>query len=214
MAVVYFYIPAEKLEDVIDCGLKLSEWKDRKQATPWSGDARPCIRAFLHPMDDIRHEDPSFKCIKLDVSVEYCVVGDNDLYQLSLENSDIRKVYVNTMVPLDKYLFGSFRKPECLVFSTVLSDQITLAGKGLGEPILYENSETLYVNNILEQYNSRYDDINQVLLYSFLTLQRQNGCIKGLQSADRGLAVFYDNEMHHHITVPIPDLKKYKLDLS
>ena len=51
MAVVYLYIPAQKLGDVIDCGLKLSEWKDRKQATPWSREARFCIRAFLHHLD-------------------------------------------------------------------------------------------------------------------------------------------------------------------
>lgn len=209
MAVVYFYIPAEKMEDVIDCGLKLSEWKERKQATPWSVDARPCIRAYLHPLDDKRHTDPSFKCIKLDVPVEYCVVGDNDLYQLSLEHPGMKKVYIDTMVPLDRYLFGSFRSPECLVFTTVLSEQIRPLGKGLGEPILYHSSETLYVNNLLERYNSRFDDINQVLLYSFLTLQRQNGCVDGLQSDEKGLAVFYDREMHHPITLPIPDLKKY-----
>ncbi|MBP7176258.1 MAG: hypothetical protein KBA53_08610 [Thermoclostridium sp.] len=208
MAVLYFYVPAQKLEDVIDCGLKLSEWKDRNQATPWS-DAKPCIRAFLHPMDDKRHGDPTFKCIKLDVPVEYCVVGDNDLYQLSLEHPEIHKTYMENMVPLDKYLFGSFRSPECLVFTTVLSDQLSPLGKGLGDPILYENSQTLYVNNLLERYNSCYDEINQVLLYSFLTLQKQNGCIEGLQSDEKGLAVFYNGEMSHPITVPIPDFRKY-----
>ncbi len=209
MAVVYFYIPAQKLEDVIDCGLKLSEWKDRTQATPWSRDARPCIRTFLHPMDDIRHRDPSFKCIKLDVPTDYCVVADNDLYQLSLEHPELEKKYIDTMVQLDRYFFGSFRSPECLVFTTVLSEQISPLEKGLGEPILYQNSETLYVNNLLEQYKSRFDDINQVLLYSFLTLQKQNGCVEGLQSDEKGLAVFFDTKMSHPVTIPIPDFRKY-----
>jgi hypothetical protein len=209
MAVVYLYIPAQKLGDVIDCGLKLSEWKDRKQATPWSREARFCIRAFLHPADDKRHEDPSFKCIKLDIPAEYCIVADNDLYQLSLEHPEFEKHYIDTMVHLDRYLFGSFRSPECLVFTTILSEQISPLEKGLGEPILYQSSETLYVNNLLERYNSRFDDINQVLLYSFLTLQRQNGCIEGLQSEEKGLAVFYDRAMNHPVIVPIPDFKKY-----
>jgi len=208
MAVLYFYIPAQKLEDVIDCGLKLSEWKDRNQAMP-GGDVKPCIRAFLHPMDDKRHADPTLRCIKLDIPVEYCMVGDNDLYQLGLEYPEIQKTYIDSMFPLDKYLFGSFRSPECLVFTTVLSEQISPLGKGLGEPILYENSHTLYVNNLLEQYNSRYDEINQVLLYSFLTMQKHKGCIEGLQSEDKGLAVFYDRQMNHPITVPIPEFNKY-----
>lgn len=212
MAVVYFYIPAEKLEDVLDCGLKLSEWMSRKQDVPGSVNARPCISALLHPMDDIRYRDPSYKCVRLDIPAEYCTVADSDLYQLSLLDPDIKKTYIKTMVPLQSYTFGSFRKPECLVFTTVLSDLISLHGKGLGEPILYESSEALYVNNLLGQYSDRYEDIHRVLLYSFLTLQKQNGYIEGFQSEEKGLAVFYDRDMNHHITVPIPDLGKYQLD--
>jgi len=209
MAGVYFYIPAEKLTDVIDCGLKLSEWKDRKQATPWSHEARPCIRAFLHPMDDNRYGNPAFQCVQLDIPVEYCVVADNDLYRLSQEHPDLQKVYIDTMVPLDRYLFGSFRSPECLVFTTVLSEGISVWGKGLGEPLLYQSSAALYVNNLLDRYNSRFEDINQVLLYSFLALERINGCVEGLQSVENGLAVFFDREIKHPVILPIPDYKKY-----
>jgi hypothetical protein len=212
MAVVYFYIPSDKLEDVTDCGIKLSEWKDRDQATRWSSIPKPCLCAFLHPLDDRRHQDPSYRCVKLDIPVEYLVVANRDLYRLSLEYSDIEQIYIDTMVPLQRYIFGSFRRPECLVFTTVLSEQIKPLGRGLDEPILYESSETLYVNNLLEKYNDRYDDFNQVLLYSFLTLQQQKGFIDGLHSTDERLAVFFDSEEKQHITVPIPDIEKYKID--
>ena len=209
MSAVYYYIPTEKLEDVVDCGLKMSEWKSRHQETPWNNIELPCFTACLHPSDDIRHKDSGYQCIKLDISADNCVVANRDLYFLSLEHSEIKRDYVNAMVPLKDYIFGSFRRPECLVFTTVLSDQISCFGKGLDEPILYENSAMLYVNNILEIYNDRFDDVNQDLLYSFLAMQEQAGKISCFRSSQKRLAVFYDREKNTRVTVPIPDFDRY-----
>ncbi len=211
MPVVYYYIPANKLKDAVDCGLKLSEWKDRCLSTPWSNGEKPCLSALLHPMDDPKHHDPAYCCVKLDVPADYCVVCDSDLFHLSLEYPKIKKDYIRTMVPLKNYLFGSFRKPECLVFTTVLSEQINLLGKGMDDPILYESSERLYVNNLLQKYNDWYDEINRVLLYSFLKLQEQNEVMRGFRSEKKGIAVFFDQSSNQHISVPIPDFKKYRL---
>ncbi|NLC19931.1 MAG: hypothetical protein GX757_12105 [Clostridiales bacterium] len=207
MAVVYYYIPKGRLEDVTECGLKLSEWSERTQATPWNRQARPCICAFLHPLDDKRSRDNTFSCITLDVPAEDCVVADGDLYQMGLEYPEITDKYVDTMVSLNDYTFGSFRKPECLVFRTILPEQIGFYGKGMGEPVIYENSEMLYVNIILEQYRERNYHFNQVLLYSFLALKEQNSCIDALYSKDRKTAVFFDNKINRYITIAVPDLK-------
>lgn len=211
MAVVYFYVPVEKAGDLVECGLKLSEWKDRNQKTPWNLGKQPCFCALLHPDDDKRSKDSAFQCIKINVPAEDCVVADSDLYKLSMEHPEIKQKYIETMVPLSKYLFGSFRNPECLIFSTILADQISIYGKGLEDPILYESSETLYVNNLLERYNDRYRGINQVLLYCFLLVQSQNGLIEGFYSNKKGIAFFFDTEANRYITIPVPDLKKYKL---
>ncbi|NLY17409.1 MAG: hypothetical protein GX045_00235 [Clostridiaceae bacterium] len=211
MPALYFYVPTEKLEDVVDCGLKLSEWKTRHQATSWNRIERPCFVAWLNPNDDIRHRDERYQCVKLDVPTDYCAVADSDLYYLSLEHGELRQEYINTMVPLNDYIFGTFRLPECLVFATVLPDQIRCLGKGMDEPILYENSEVLYVNNILETYNDRYDDFNQALLYSFLTMQEQSGLVSCKRSSNRKLAVFYDRENNRRVTVKIPDFGEYLL---
>ncbi len=209
MPAVYFYIPTEKLEDVVDCGLKLSEWKTRQQRTPWNNIERPCFAACLHPKDNLRHKDSRYQCVKLDISPDYCVVADRDLYILSLEHSEIERDYINSMLQLKDYIFGSFRQPECLVFTTVLSEQISHFGKGLDEPILYENSAVLYVSNILETYNDRCDDFSQALLYSFLAQQEQKGIISCYRSSNDKLAVFYDKESNMRITVQIPDFNNY-----
>lgn len=210
MPAVYFYVPTEELEDVIDCGLKLSEWKSKQQETPWNAIKRPCFTACLHPNDDIRHKDKKYQCVKLNISADDCAIADLDLYFLSLEHSEISKEYINTMTPFQNYRFGSFRRPECLIFTTVLSDQIKCFGKSLDEPILYENSAMLYVNNIIETYNDRFDNVSQALLYSFLTLQDQAGLVSCFRSDHKGLAVFYGEDRNKHITVQIPDLSKYR----
>jgi|GEM_PF-323034 len=209
MAVVYYYVPIDKLEDVIDCGLKLSEWKESYQSTPWDRIEKPCFSAFLHPLDDERHKDSSFRCIKLDIPVEYCAVYDSDLYRISSEFPELKKDFYNSMVPLNDYIFGSVRRPQCFVFTTVLSEQISLLGKGMDEPVLYENSESLYVNNILQQLNDRYNEFNSVLLYSYLTAQEQKGVYRCYRSTNASIAVFFDEESNEYISVPIPDYRRY-----
>jgi hypothetical protein len=114
------------------------------------------------------------------------------------------------MIPLNDYIFGSIRRPECFVFTTVLSEQISLLGKVVDEPILYENSEILYVNNILQQYNDWYNEFNSVLLYSYLTSQEKNGVYRCYRSGNNNIAVFFDKETNKYISIPIPDYSKYK----
>lgn len=213
MAVVYFYIPVEKTDDIVECGLKLSEWKDRDQETPWSCGLQPCFCARLHPDDDKRSRDSAYQCIKINIPAQDCVIADGDLHNLSMDYPELKQKYIDTMVPLNNYLFGSFRNPECLIFKTILGEQISVYGKGLDDPILYENSETLYVNNLLERFNDRYSGINQVLLYSFLLAQSQSGLIEGLYSNSKELAYFFDKEANRHVTITMPELKKYKLGL-
>lgn len=214
MSVIYFYIPSEKLQDIIDCGLKLSEWKTRQQATPWDKTEKPCFTASLHPRDDFRYTNSRYKCIKLDISTDYCIVADSDLYRLSLEHQEMKQYYIDSMVPLKNYVFGSFRKPECLVFASVMAEQISCLGKGLDDPVLYENSELLYVSNILETYNDKFSDFNQTILYSFLALQEQNGLIQCIRGGNNRLAVFFDREGKKYITVRIPEFKNYGVFLQ
>ncbi len=211
MAVVYLYVPSEKADIIVECGLKLSQWKNKSVQTPWSLYPQPCICALLHPDDDERSNDPAFQCIKLDIPAEDCIVADKDLYKLSLESPDIKQKYMDTMLPLDKYIFGSFRNPECLIFTTIISQHIHMYGNGLDDPILYEGSEALYVNNILEGFNEMYSGINQVLLYCFLLAQSQNGLIDGIHYDNEGLAFFFDKASDKYITIPVPGLEKYKV---
>jgi len=213
MAAVFFYVPAVKASDVVECGLKLSEWKDREQQTPWSDGPQPCLCALLHPDDDKRSRDPDYLCIKIDIPAEECIVADGDLYRMSQKYPEIKTQYIDSMVTLDRYMFGSFRKPECLIFTTILGEQISVYGKGLDEPLLYENSETLYMNNLIERYNDRYSEINGVLLYCLLFAQSQNGLLDALVSDDGRLAYFYDKKSGRYVTVPVPDLNRYRLDL-
>ena len=91
MAVVYLYVPVEKAEVIVECGLKLSEWKNKNVQTPWSSFPQPCICALLHPDDDKRSKDSAFQCIKLDIPAEDCIIADKDLYNLSLESPDIKQ---------------------------------------------------------------------------------------------------------------------------
>ena len=40
MADLYFFVSKDKIEDVVDCGLKLSEWYDRELIIPGMSESR------------------------------------------------------------------------------------------------------------------------------------------------------------------------------
>lgn len=210
MADVFFYVPQEKQDDIVECGLKLSEWKVRDQELPFGVLKKPCIITSLHPKDNEQFKNSMYSCLKLNVSPDSCYVADSDLYKLSMKEN-FKKYYLNSMVLLKDYKFGSYRSPECLVFSTILPEDISALGKGLNAPLLFESSEALYINNILFKYNEKFEDFNQVLLYSFCVLKEKNGDMTRFDTTDNKVSVFINNKDKSVITVEIPQIEKYTL---
>ncbi|MGI6123086.1 MAG: hypothetical protein ACOYIG_02710 [Acetivibrionales bacterium] len=205
MADLYFFVHKDKIEDVVDCGLKLSEWYDREIAIPEIGDNRKVIKTFLNPRDDLKKlKDTQFRCLRLQVELEYCWVADASLYRMGQEDSGIMEQYLNNIVPLKDYCFGTFKNPEALVLTSVLPEYIEVTGVALDIPLLYENSETLYLVNLLEKYEQLHNDSGNHLLYAFFTYLESKGEVSRFEDKEHKNVVFFYKDSKEYTVLRIP----------
>ena len=181
MVEVYFYMPADKAGHAVECGIKLSEWYSRE--TVIDGSNRKCIAALLNPRDEYeKYMSGAYRCLKLEIDPKYCFVADRSLYEAGLSYPQAMELYKNSTVPIGNYTFGEYRFPEVLVTSTILGDNISITGKMLDTPVLYENSQELYFNNLMEQLKDEHCDLNDTLLYLYFKWLSDTGkaqCIGG-----------------------------------
>jgi len=206
MAGVYFYVPRNKLEDIVDCGLKLSEWYDREISLPGLQNNKKVIKALLNPKDDEeRLKDPAYQCLRLEVDLENCKVGDSDLYQTGLREPALMEYYKSSLIPLKDYCFGIFRSPEVLVVSSILPERIEVMGKTLDIPILFENSAALYLNNILEKHEEAWNDSGNHLLYTyFLYLESQGKAVR-FENREKNKTIFFYKDSREYIVLQQPE---------
>jgi len=53
--------------------------------------------------------------------------------------------------------------------------------KGLDSPVLFDNSEELYINNAIENLKEDYPDINDIMLYFFYRDLEKKGKLKRIE---------------------------------
>ena len=189
MAEVYFYMHTDKLADSVECGIKLSEWYSREVRI--DGEIKRCISALLNPRDDIEKvAQADYKCLKLEVHPKYCHVAESLLYRVGSAYPEVMELYERSIVPMKEYTYGSYRLPEILITSTILGDQISLPGRWLDTPVLYSNSQDLYLNSLLEGMREEYEYIDDTMLYLLLRRLCEEEKATVIEDAESGLAVF------------------------
>ena len=208
MVEVYYYIPAKSAEKAIECGIKLSEWYCREVII--DGERRKCITALLNPRDDhVKYMSSVYRCLKLEVQPKYCFVADSLLYEAGLSFPEAMEMYLSSIISIERYFFGGYRIPECLITSSIIAENIGELGRGLDTPILYGNSQELFFNNTFEGFREAHDDFNDILLYHFFKRLCREGKALGIEDSKSGLAVFKDERDGRVYTLRIPDMAGY-----
>lgn len=205
MAELYFFVLKEKIEDVIDCGLKLTEWYEREISITGSTIKKKIIKAYLNPRDaKEKLNSPNYQCLRLKVGLDYCEVADGSFYDLGQKDSRFRECYYKSIVPLKDYSFGTYRNPEALVATSVLPEYIEVTGRNMDIPLLYEDSETLYLENKMQKHEEEYRDSKNILLYSFYKHLESKGKVKHYMDYKKRNCIFYDNETKEFTVLRIP----------
>ncbi|HHV99718.1 MAG TPA: hypothetical protein GXX36_09135 [Clostridiaceae bacterium] len=205
MVEVYYYVPAEEVENVVQCGLKLSKWFDKEVLI--DGESRKCLTALLNPKDDMeKFKSDKYRCVKLEILPKYCFVADSHLYLMGLSNPDAMELYYESVIPVEDYVFGSYRLPECLITSTVIGEYISVLEDRLGSPLLFDNSEELYLNNIMEVYQEKNTEFIDAMLYCFYSKLAEIGKLKKMEDKENRVAVFFDLPNNKRYTIKTPEI--------
>lgn len=200
---IYYYLPAGEVGRAVECGLKLSDWYDREVEI--SGENRKCLSALLNPKDNMgKYRSDDFKCVKLDLPLKYCYTADRFLYEAGLKSVQAAAMYKESIIPLKNYVFGSYRLPECLVTCTPIPGQISVLDKRLDSPVLFDNSEELYINNIIETNREKYEWFFDTLLYYFYSKLCEEGSMHKIEDSEKGIAIFNGGFSGKPVTVKIP----------
>jgi len=205
MSVLYYYVPADSVRDIIDCGIKLSQWYDRELDFGEPRGRRKVLRALINPWDEPdKSRDKSYCCLRLDLDPKECRVGDADLFRMGLSEPSLMERYLRTLVPLSDYRFGTFRSPECLVFTSILPEQIELTGKVQDTPVLFENSEALYLGNLLEKFEQQCQDSGNTLIYAYCRYLESLGSMRRIENRDLGISVFLEPDTDAYFITRTP----------
>ncbi|EPR14326.1 hypothetical protein [Ruminiclostridium papyrosolvens] len=206
MPEVYYYVNSDKVSDILDCGLKLSAFFDKEVMI--EGDIQQCFAGLINPRDDMNsYNSESLTCIKINVRSDKCYVADRFVYETIKEKPENLELYNKSVIPLEKYIFGTYRKPECLITSTILAGEAARLDRCMDLPVIYENSETLYINNIINNFREQYDKFDDYLLYSFFSRLEEMGKVNTIKSSDGGKAVF-TTESGEIYCIRMPELNK------
>ena len=197
MMQVYIHLPRHEAARAIAGGIKLSEKKERDFT--YHGLQYNCFAGWLHPNDDAAHlaseDEGGASCLRLNIDARYCFVEDQDL---------------GTIKPFAKYRLGEFRRPQCLVCCTVLPSRIKLQGRRLDEPLLYENSHELYIENLQAILDGQYQSFKNDQLCGFFTLLAKDGRFRRIEKDD--CVLFVSNDGSYSFAKP--DVAKYERDLN
>lgn len=200
MVEVYYYVPQDKAENCIECGLKLSEWYEKEVRIGLEN--KKCFCALLNPKDDMdKYKSSAYRCVKLELYPRYCHVADKYLYEIGLKHPEVMHLYIESIMPIENYTFGLYRLPECLVTTTVIPEQISLLDKRLDSPILFNSSEELYINNVIEDFKQEYDDLNDRLLYCFLKGSVEEGKLELVEEEGNSMVAFIDKKIGRAFTI-------------
>lgn len=158
MASVFIFLDNEYINDALECGIKLSEHGD--VSIDIFGDKKKCMTGFLNPNDYDNSSNRS--CMLCDIADKYCHVYEAALLEGGMTVDD--EVFKNTIIPYDRYSLGMYRKPRVAIHSTILPDAIRLQKRKYDIPMLYTNSEQLYVDMKFEQLCDSYENYKELMI--------------------------------------------------
>jgi len=199
MAQVYIHLPKVEAEQAVTCGMKLSDKKILE--FKFAGINYNCFFGWLNPNDDVEcRGDAGYSCVCLNIEDRYCFVGNLDLYPSDL--------YFKTLLPFNKYVLGKFRLPRCMVCCTVLPSRATIQGRRLDFPLMYENSQELYLENMQSLLEGKFDSFKNDQLVGFFELLAGDGRFQKIVKDDVIIFVGDDDEI---FTFRKPEITGYQL---
>lgn len=189
MIEVYYYVRTENVPNILDCGLKLSTSHNREAII--GGEKSLCFSGLLNPKDNMElYRSKEFTCLKVQVKREKCFVADRFLFENAADGDMDMELYYGSIIPVEEYIFGTYRLPECLITSTILAGEASVLDKRMDSPVIYTYSEELYINNILQELREQLAETDDFLLYYYFDKLVETNRLEKIENLQKGTAVF------------------------
>ncbi|MGI6563236.1 MAG: hypothetical protein ACOX3Q_11875 [Clostridia bacterium] len=204
MVEVYKHVPKELAQDIVHCGLKLSQYGT--VTVEGKGGVSRYIPCYFNPKDEKElYGKEDYACIRITIPNNYCKVGNEFLRNDT--NELINDLFEQSLMPVDQYLFGMYRKPVCLITRTVQAGEIALAGKHLDYPVIVDDAERLYLQNILTCRTEENEKWLDAVLYAYYCDLADKGYVVKIESPETGISVFI-NKDRQIVTLKIPSMEE------
>ena len=167
----YLYTTEELAQEAVAYGLKLSH--NATGTVRVYGSEHPCLETYLHPAD-CPNAKKGAAVLKLQLEDSKAFVGEGMLTGPRYEAS---------LVPAKDYRLGTYRSPRCLVIASVFAEQIERYDPNMDEPLLYENSQSLYRDCVLGRVQES-DAFKELSLRAYYEQEAQQGRATKIEEAD------------------------------
>ena len=158
VASVFIFLDNNCIDDALECGIKLSENADI--SIDIFGEAKRCMTGFLNPND---YENVYGKsCMLCDIADKYCHIYEAALLDGGMTVDE--EEFKNSVIPYDKYSLGMYRKPRVAIFATILPDAIHLQKQKYDIPMLYADSEQLYIDMEFDKLCEKHENYKELFV--------------------------------------------------
>lgn len=165
---VFYYADKNLVEEIKECGIKLNSNCSREITV--KGVVKKCILAYLNPADCYLFDDDNASILKIKAPSDSSYIAEGSLY----DESDLT-MYQMSLIPIEEYKLGTYRKPECLISCTLLPHQIEYFDRRRDEPILYDNSEHIYIERVVYHAQEECPYYNDFALSKYYDILAENG---------------------------------------
>lgn len=189
---VFYFAKVDSAEEIMDCGIKLNQYFEREITV--NGFQKRFLLAYLHPADCLKFYDDTYKAVKIKAPEESSYIAEGALY----DDQNLH-LYESSLIPIREYRLGTYRKPECLIQCTLLPHQIEDYDRRRDEPILYDNSENLYMNRVLYKAREEYSFFDDLALERYYDMLVEEG--KYIKEECPDFNVYINKEDNEIITI-------------
>ena len=202
---VFLYLPENEAGVVLDCGLRLVRY-----GTRWTGDdgaRKVFVPALLHPADNPEaYRDKTQACLTIRLPEDQLQVAEGALCPLVLaELPDAAEAYRGTFLPYNKYAFGMYRRPEVLIGSTLLPEQLGRLAHRRDIPNLAGDPEALFLSQQIGNLRTGDPEADEALLFAWFSALANAGKIDTMEDTGAGLVWFRDRNSGRHAVLKKPD---------
>lgn len=178
----YYFVPASEAEEITECGLEIGRGEYFVPKFVWNGGK--CFAARLHPGDYAPEEfSPERKCLKIDLSRVRAFIAEEAILYTDIPEEKKRQWFEESILPVDEYKLGTYRKPLCLITNTILPQAMEVYDSLIDEALLYENSEELYLGRLLSQAEDN-PEFRELALRAYMDSEAAKGKMQAFIQKD------------------------------